>query len=170
VITGSGRVWRALACPARAAAAIAITVMSLLAAGCTQSAGSKAAEPVRVSFCGGVLQAHPDVVNVVCANNSIAARDLRWSGWGDQVATATGSAVVDLCAYEDCYAGEYVTVPIVIITSKIMHCPGSMRAYSRLQYVFVGRSPYAGLPAGISIPDGSDTPADPGDQTVSLAC
>jgi hypothetical protein len=98
-------------------------------------------------------------------NNSITARHLHWSGWG-----ATGSAVVDLCAYEDCAYGDYVTVPIVLITSKIVHCPGSLQAYSRLQYVFVGRSPFAGLKSSISVPDGSNSPGGPGSQTVSLVC
>jgi hypothetical protein len=173
---GSVQIRPALARQARAAATlIAIIVIFLLAGGCTPAAGSKGTSLVRgslvrVSLCGGVRQAHPRVVNVNCANNSIAARDLRWSDWGDQVATATGSAVVDLCAFEECYAGDYVTVPIVVITSKIIHCPGRAPAYSRLQYVFVGRSPFAGLPAGVGVPDGSNTPGGLGDQTVSLVC
>lgn len=155
----------------RAAAAIMAIVLTLLfAGGCTHSAGSRAAPSVRVAFCGGALRAQPDVATVSCLNNSIMARNLRWSDWGGPVATATGTATVDLCAYEDCAAGDYATVPIVLITSKIVRCQGSAKAYSRLQYVFVGRSPYAGLQASISVPDGSNSPADPGDQTVSLPC
>lgn len=50
------------------------------------------------------VRARPDVVNVTCLNNSVMARQLRWSSWGGPIATATGSAVVDLCAYEDCAA------------------------------------------------------------------
>lgn len=154
----------------RTAAFCAIAVTSLFAAGCMPSAGPPADSPVRISLCGGSLRAQPDVVNVMCANNSITARNLHWSGWGKPVATATGSAVVDLCAYEDCYAGEYVTAPIVIIASKIMRCPGSAKAYSKLQYVFVGQSPFAGLPKGAAVPDGSATPSGLGNQTLSLIC
>jgi hypothetical protein len=123
-----------------------------------------------MSLCSGPLRAHPAVVNVICADNIITARDLRWSDWGRPVATATGSAVVDLCAYEDCAMGDYVTAPIVLIAWKIMRCPTSTQAYSRLQYVFVGRSPYAGLPADASAMDGPGSPPGPGDQTVSLIC
>jgi hypothetical protein len=166
---GSDRIWRALAFLVRAAAITMIAASSLFAAGCTHSA--KSVMPVRISLCGGGLQARPAVVNVICTNNSISARNLHWSGWGGPVATATGSAVVDLCAYEDCAAGDYVTVPIVLITSKIMQCASSAHAYTRLQYVFVGRSPYAGLPSKIAVADGSASPSGgPGDQTVSLTC
>lgn len=153
-----------------AAAAMAIALTLLFAVGCTHVTGSRAATSVRLAFCGGAARAQPDVVIVSCLNNSIMATHLHWSDWGGQIATATGSATIDLCAYEDCYAGDYVTVPIVLITSKIVRCAGSARAYSRLQYVFVGRSPYAGLQASISVPDGSNSPADPGNQAVSLVC
>jgi hypothetical protein len=168
---GSYSVRARLVWPARAAAVvIAIVAASALTGGCTPSASPAAVSQVRMSRCGGALRAQPDVVNVTCLNNSIMARHLRWSSWGGPVATATGSAVVDLCAYEDCYAGDYVTVPIVIITSKIVRCSRSAHAYSEMQYVFVGRSPYAGVPAGISVPDGANSPANPRDQTVSLVC
>jgi hypothetical protein len=125
---------------------------------------------VRISDCGTAPAARPGVVTVVCTNDSVTARSLRWSGWGGPVATATGSAVVDLCAFEDCAAGDYVTVPVVIIASKITRCPGTAPAYGRLQYVFVGRSPFASLPPKASIPDGSNTPANPANQTVALPC
>lgn len=164
---------RELATSARSAAAMAAATVTLLfAAGCThaQPTGADAARSVRVAFCGGAARAQPDVVAVNCLNDSITARQLEWSNWGGPVATATGSAVVDLCAYEDCAEGDYVRVPIVLITSKIVRCQGKARAYSRLQYLFVGRSPFAGLQASISVPDGSNSPANPANQTVRLAC
>ncbi len=161
---------RAVGWPIRAFAVIvAITGALSVVAGCGPGSAS-AARQVRISPCGSAPQAHPAVVTVVCANNSVAARDLRWSGWGNQVAIATGSAVVDLCAFEDCYAGDYVTVPIVVIASKIMRCGKGEPVYGRLQYVFVGRSPFADLPAKASVPDGSHAPANPADQTVALVC
>jgi hypothetical protein len=153
-----------------AVALIGLALTLVFAAGCTHSAGSRPAVLVRVSTCGGAPQAQPDVVNLNCLNNSIMARHLRWVHWGGPVATAIGSATVDLCAYEDCASGDYVTVPIVLITSKMVRCPSSSHAYSRLQYVFVGGSPFAGLNARLSIPDGSVTPANPHDQTVNLLC
>ena len=162
---------RATARPGHVIAAIAAIAGTLsVLAGCGPAASSPSAPLVKMSLCGGALSAHPVVMTVVCANNSVAAHDLRWSGWGRPVATATGSAVVDLCAFEECAAGDYVRVPVVLIASKIRRCPGAKPAYGRLQYVFVGRSPFAGLPAKASVPDGSETPANPADQTVALAC
>jgi hypothetical protein len=152
------------------AVVVVVALTLALGAGCTHSTASSATKSVRVAICGGALAAQPDVVNVSCSDNGIMARHLRWSGWGGPIATATGSATVDLCAYEDCYNGDYVAVPIVLITSKIMRCAGSAQAYSRLQYLFVGGSPFAGLQASLSIPDGSNTPANPADQTVNLVC
>lgn len=148
----------------------AVALAALLMAGCTQSAGKSPARRVELSFCGGALRSQPGVIDISCSDNGVTARQLRWSGWGRSVATATGSAVVDLCAYEECFAGNYVTVPIVVITSKIRQCPGHRQAYSRMQYVFVGSSPYKGLSATSSIPDGSIVPSDPGNQTAILGC
>jgi hypothetical protein len=172
----AGRRMRAVASPLRAVAVIvAITGALSLVAGCgpaarSQTGRSQTGRQMKISACGAALQSQPGVFTVVCTNNSVAARDLHWSGWGGPVATASGSAVVDLCAFEDCAAGNYVTVPIVIIASKVMKCPGAVPAYGRLQYVFVGTSPFAGLPAKASVPDGSETPANPADQTVALPC
>ena len=42
-----------------------------------------------------------------CHTKDIIARKLAWSAWGKPTATAIGTAVVDLCAYEDCHSGDY---------------------------------------------------------------
>lgn len=166
-----GEPYRLPARSARAVLMMAVIAATLLAlTSCGPAVTSKAAASVKIALCGGAPAVHPRVVTVACANDSVAARDLRWSRWGQPVAIATGSAVVDLCAFEDCYAGDYVTVPIVIVVSKITRCHRTEAAYGRLQYVFVGGSPFAGLPARASIPDGSDAPANPADQTVALRC
>jgi hypothetical protein len=147
---------------------------AVLPAACSDQAGPHPAPAarVRLSYCGGPAQARPDVVGVVCATNSITARNLTWSGWGKPVASAIGTAVVNLCAYTDCHTGRYRAVPVVLVASKIVSCPRRGRAYSRLQYLFVGRSPFQGVPAHMKYPSfwwGSHRPS-PGDQTVSLTC
>jgi hypothetical protein len=51
--------------------------------------------------------------------------------------------------------------------------PRHGRAYVRLQYLFVGRSPFASLPAGATSQNfmsGASRPGLPRDQTVSLTC
>ena len=67
---------------------------------------------VTLSFRGSEPQAMPSVVEVVCNTDDITARNLVWTAWGKQAATATGTAVVDLCAYTDCHTGAYGDVPI----------------------------------------------------------
>jgi hypothetical protein len=128
---------------------------------------------ITMADCGGSPQVEPTVVNVICQTNDIIARGLTWSHWGKPVATAVGTAVVDLCAFEDCHTGSYQSAPIVVVASKIGKCGKGTRGYSRLQYVFVGRSPFAGLPAGMNFSNfmaGASRPGLPRNQTVSLTC
>jgi hypothetical protein len=136
------------------------------------TACSHAAKPVPPSvmlgFCGSTLQVKPDVVLVVCNTNDITARNLTWSGWGEPTATAKGSAVVNLCAFTDCANGNYVSVPIEMAASKIVHCSKNTRAYSTLRYVFPGGSPFRGMPSVEYSPGFGTVP--PANQTVSLTC
>src|ERR1700761_7946997 len=130
------------------AAAAAVTVLMLLLSACTHQAPSPAPPPsATLAFCGGSAQARPTVVEVICSTNDITARNLAWSGWGRSVATASGTGVVDLCAAEDCHTGEYASAPIVLVASDLAQCPGQSRGYLRLQYVFVGTSPFQGVSA-----------------------
>jgi hypothetical protein len=136
------------------------------------SHGSGPDPVVKLSYCGGSLQVRPSVIGVICTVTEITARDLNWSSWGKPIASAIGTAVIDLCAYSDCHTGHYKTVPIVVVASKIKTCANHMHAYSTLQYVFVGPSPYRGVPAHMKFPKfwfGSARPS-PGNQTVGLTC
>jgi hypothetical protein len=163
-----------LASPTRAVAAAILALGLLLVSACSSAAGSAAVpRPVTMAYCGGGPQARPAVIEIVCGTTEIAAGSLHWSGWGQQVATAVGTAVVDTCSYEDCHTGSYQSVAIVMIASKIVRCPEQAHAYSRLQYVFVGGSPFAGLPANVTTSNdmaGPGRPLPPADQTVSLTC
>jgi len=146
----------------------------LLVAACTPAATTgHAAASVTMADCGGGLHARPSLVQVICSSDVITARSLAWSAWGKPVATAVGVAVVDLCAFEDCHTGSFNSVPIVMIASKIINCPKRAHAYSRLQYVFVGRSPFSGLPAHMNFSNflfGSGRAGPSPDQTLTLGC
>ncbi len=153
---------------------VAAMAMSALLAACSHPAQSRVPPPsVTLAFCGGNAQARPAVVEVICSTNDITARDLAWTGWGRPVATASGTAVVDLCAAEDCHTGEYTSAPMVLIASGLARCGNERRGYLRLQYVFVGTSPFQGLTANQNF---SGYIADPGrpelpaNQTVRLSC
>jgi hypothetical protein len=157
----------------RAAATAAAVLAWLLLSACSHPA-SPAPERVTMAYCGSGPQARPQVLEIVCGTSDITADRLAWSSWGGQIATAVGTAVVDTCAYEDCHTGSYTSVPIVLVASEIVRCGRSTQAYTRLQYVFVGGSPFSGLPANgvdfshfIAAPD---RPSPPANQVVSLTC
>ncbi|HEY0716029.1 MAG TPA: hypothetical protein VGD68_00300 [Streptosporangiaceae bacterium] len=150
----------------------AVTAGALLLAACSHPARTWAPPPVTMAACGGSAHARPVVVELICSTNDITARDLAWSAWGRPVTTASGTAVVDLCAAEDCHTGAYVSAPIVLVASGLARCGGHER-YRRLQYVFVGTSPLAGLPANQDFSgymSGAGRPGLPASQTVPLTC
>jgi hypothetical protein len=162
----------ALARTTRAVATLVLPLLLLTA--CSHSAAPGSAGPrVALSYCGGDLQARPSVVSVICTTDDITARELAWTGWGSPVAVASGRAVVDLCAFEDCHMGLYGSDRVVLVASKIIECAPGRRAYSRLQYVFVGRSPFQGLSDKMKFTgfvSGASRPAPPANQTVRLTC
>jgi hypothetical protein len=147
----------------------------LLLTACSHSAAGPGSVPpsAQLSYCGGNLQLRPTVVLVICNTDDITARNLVWTGWGKPFAVASGRAVVDLCAFEDCHMGLYGSASIVLVASKMITCAPHKRAYSRLQYVFVGRSPFQGLSSKMKFTgfiSGAARPAPPANQTVSLTC
>lgn len=153
-----------------AAAALAL---GFLVTACARGAPQAAPAAVGLASCGARAQRQPSIIQVVCETDDITARSLRWSAWGEPVATAIGVGVVDLCAEEDCHSQLYHPVPLVMIASKIVPCPHGGRAYIRLQYVFVGHSPFQGLPSHMSFSgfmSGAGRPGLPAHQTVSLTC
>ena len=159
---------------ARTRAAVAATVGALLLSACSHAAGpAHVPAPVTMAYCGSGPQVRPTVLEIVCGTSEIAAGSLTWAAWGKPIATGVGTAVVDMCTYEDCHTGIYTSAPIVVIASKIVRCARGTHAYSRLQYVFVGGSPLPAMPAGmkfsnyIAAPDRSVPPAD---QTIGLTC
>jgi hypothetical protein len=149
-----------------------------LIAGCGQPAstapGPAPSTPsVTLAFCGGSGQPAPDVIDVVCNTDDITARNLHWTSWGKPTATATGNAVIDLCAYTDCHTGSFGSVAIKLTATGIGGCGDGRRAYMTLRYTFPHGSPWGSIPADVSAQHfmvGSDRPLPPHDQTVAMAC
>jgi hypothetical protein len=122
-------------------------------------------------------QTRPDLIQVICASDAITARSLAWSDWGRPVATATGYATVNWCAFEGCAQGEYDSYRVVMIASKLTSCPNGVKGgqqYSRMQYVFVGDdNPFEGIPKHFKLTNelfGSHMPGPANNQTVDLPC
>lgn len=137
--------------------ALVLLMAAGLVTGCTHASGPAQAGPA-LSDCAGRPQAEPAVVTLSCADNGLFAEHLRWSGWGKPVATATGTAVVDLCKYEDCASGLYHSYPVVLVASRALACSFGGKAYTRVQYLFVGGSPFPRTLTAVS------------DQSVSRPC
>ncbi len=158
---------------ATARAAVAAGLFPLLALTACSQAAAPGPPPVTMAFCGGGAQVQPDVVIVVCDTGDITARDLKWTAWGKPAATATGTATVDLCAYNDCHTGSYGTTPIKVIISEIVRCGATGRAYSRLRYVFPAGTPWPGTPANLNTSGyvaGPKRILPPANQQVGLTC
>jgi len=162
---------------ARATSAVVMATLLvplLVLSACSHPAGAgTGATRVTIAYCGTRPQVKPAVVNVICQTNDITARELTWSAWGKPVATAIGTAAVDVCAFSDCHTGSYQAARIVVVASRLQGCGKGTQGYSRLQYVFVGRSPFAGVPANMNFSNfmvGASRPGPPHDQTVSLIC
>ncbi|MGH3299678.1 MAG: hypothetical protein ACRDP7_48625, partial [Trebonia sp.] len=149
-------------------AVVAVCMFPLLLLAACSHAAKPVPPPVTLGFCGSSPQMTPDVVLVVCNTGDITARNLIWSDWGKTTTTAKGSATVDLCAYEDCASGDYVSVPIEMTASKIVQCSKNTRAYSLLRYAFPEGSPFQGVPTDVESSFGQGQPVPPANQTVSL--
>jgi hypothetical protein len=129
--------------------AIAAAGLVLLTAGCSNSpAAVTPAAPHRLADCAGKPQVRPAEVAVRCADNSLTASHLTWSGWGTPVATATGVAVINTCEFEDCHTGAYASYHVVLVVSGALNCPRGGRAYARMQYLFVGH--FNAWPSGVT--------------------
>jgi hypothetical protein len=156
----------------RRAAVLTALLPVLLLAACGHAA-APVPPSVTLSSCGSGAQSRPGEVLVICYTNDITAENLKWRAWGKPTATGSGTALVDLCAYEDCHTGAYGTVPITLIASKLVHCARGTRAYSTLRYVFTDGSPWPGIPANLNTSGymaGPHRVLPPANQTVSLAC
>lgn len=151
-------------------AVVAALMFPLLLLTACSNAAKPAPPPATLGYCGSNPQVRPVVVLVDCSTDAITARNLIWSDWGKPTATAKGSAIVDLCAYQDCYEGSYMSVPIKMTVSKIVHCAKNAQSYSMLRYAFPDGSPFQSVPANVINSEGQDQAAPTTNQTVSLTC
>ena len=137
--------------------ATAAAVLALMVSGCSGSpAAVTPAAPQRLADCAGQPQSRPSEVTVRCADNSLTADHLTWSGWGTPVATATGMAVINTCEFQECHSGAYASFHVVLVVSGALNCPKGGRAYARIQYIFVGHF--------------NDWPSSVTDQVIARPC
>jgi hypothetical protein len=143
----------------------ALAAAALLVVGCsTPHPAASARGPQRIADCTGIPHVQPAIVVVRCIDDSMIARGLKWSGWGTPVATATGTAILNMCEFipQDCALGDYQSYPVVLIASGSSRCPTGGPAYARIQTVLVGRDggiwPQSVIDAITPVPCGTAPP------------
>lgn len=101
----------------------AAIVLTLLWAG----PGEAASTNYYSSSCGSImyLDIRPEMVHPSCAGScAIMAKSLAWSGWGQAVATATGTGLLNR-AYSGCAGGPVDEFPARVTVSDLKPCRGS---------------------------------------------
>jgi hypothetical protein len=104
-------------------------------------AAALSGQPQALPDCLGKPHVRPAEVVLACADANFGVRKLRWTGWGESFAAATGVAYANDCT-PNCAAGHMHTYQAVIVASGTQRCPGGVTAYSRIVVAFVGPSPY----------------------------
>jgi hypothetical protein len=110
-----------------------------------------AALAAAAAFAGGPIQSLPDcagkptvkpaAVVLACADANFGVRRLRWTGWGESFAAATGVAYANDCK-PYCAAGHMHDYQAVLVASGRQTCPGGKPSYRRVTIAFVGPTPY----------------------------
>lgn len=113
----------------------------LAAAALALPGAALAARPTAVPDCLGKPKVRPTAIVFACGDGNFGAKSLRWTGWGESFAAATGSAYANDCT-PYCAAGHFHSYRAVVVVSGSQHCPGGAVAYSRLTVAFVGPTPY----------------------------
>jgi hypothetical protein len=98
-------------------------------------------QPMALPDCLGKPLVRPTEVVLACADANFGVRKLRWTGWGQSFAAATGVGYANDCT-PNCAAGHMHTYRAVVVASGTQRCPGGITAYSRVTVAFVGKSPY----------------------------
>ena len=105
-----------------------------------------AGHPQALPDCLGKPHVRPTEVVLACADANFGVRKLRWTGWGESFAAATGVAYANDCT-PNCAAGHMHRYQAVIVVSGTQRCTGRT-AYSRIAVGFIGPSPYPKSKAG----------------------
>ncbi|GAB2557907.1 hypothetical protein [Nocardia heshunensis] len=96
----------------------------------------------------------PDEIYIGCATGAYILDKLKWTGWGEDQATATGTAGVRDCT-PNCAAGPTTVTPVDVTVSQPQVCGYNLRIYTRVDMRYP--QPVKGLVNGGTGPDHSGT-------------
>ena len=102
---------------------------------------SHAATIIALPNCLGKPEVRPSSIIFSCADGYFRVENLKWTGWGEGFAAASGTAVLNDCE-PYCARGHFHNYPMLVTASGRQKCPNGLAAYEKVVYAFVGRSPY----------------------------
>jgi hypothetical protein len=91
--------------------------------------------------CLGNPQVKPLDVTIACGDGNFRVENIQWTGWGEPFAAGMGTATVNDCK-PYCAAGHFHSYPAILIANGMQRCPNGQKAYAKVTYAFIGRSPY----------------------------
>jgi hypothetical protein len=122
----------------RLAIALTFTIVSL---GFCPMSGRAATTPIALPDCLGRPVVKPMSVTLTCADGGFTVENLKWTGWGESFAAATGTGRINDCE-PDCADGHFNNYPMLLAVAGRQTCPNGEPAYERVVYAFVGPSPF----------------------------
>lgn len=116
------------------------TAFALASVGFLGGTGSASSVSPALPNCAGKLTVKPNGITLACGDGNFYVENLKWTGWGESFAAATGTGKANDCQ-PNCAAGHFHSYPMILIVSGRQNC-GGRPAYARVVYAFIGRSPY----------------------------
>jgi len=127
-------------------------IFSLASLGFSPSTTVAATQTTGLPDCQGKLLVKPASITLACGDGNFYAEKLKWTGWGEAFAAATGAGKVNDCQ-PNCAAGHFHSYPMLLMVAGSQMC-GGHPAYARVVYAFIGRSPY---PQSTKVEDSTQT-------------
>jgi hypothetical protein len=105
------------------------------------ASGATPTHPSVLPDCLRDLKTEPGSIVLACADANFGVRHLRWTGWGERITAAVGTAYANDCD-PTCVAGKFHRYRALVLVGGSQECSGGILAYERVTIGFVGPSPY----------------------------
>ncbi|MFD3543169.1 hypothetical protein ACFWUQ_27240 [Streptomyces sp. NPDC058662] len=123
-------------------AAAALVAAVIPASAQPRAVPAPAPDPIVVVDCFAEAQVRPDEYLLACGDGNNRLVELRWSSWGPETATATGTDMVNDCS-PNCAAGRFRAYPVTVTLSAPESWPdqpGTER-YTMIRLVYTDTAP-----------------------------
>jgi hypothetical protein len=118
-----------------------LIALAIAVVGFYPSAGVAQTSTIALPDCLGHPVVKPTSVTLACADANFRIEHIQWTGWGESFAAGKGTAVVNDCE-PSCAGGHFHNYPMLLIVTGRQTCPSGRSAYEKIEYAFVGNSPF----------------------------